>query len=448
MAGAPSVIRMPRHPLRALVRFADGSYIDRSACDAAFARMHRRDGIGDRIHLALACLGLFLICGPVTVTELAFAPLLVFFVIRVVNTGPVWIHGFGQPVVLAAVGLMVWGGVTLAWSADPMNGLDEIGRLRWLVLLGLVFPVIERRHTLVTALALGLIVAGMAQLLSGIEPFRGLFPARHPGRVTGWWDPVVAGSVQCGAVGMFLYPAVRGRGWARWIGGLGLAVALAGVLASGTRGAWVSTAVLLVIGVPLLLRGAAPGVRRGALGVFVVGVLVVVGVAVTQRAGLMIRVEQAATELHAAAAGDLNTSTGARVAVMGLAVETGLKRPWGLGAGGFQHAAIERFGPEHAAAGLAHAHSAPLHLFGTLGWIGLALGGLVAWVGLRNAMHEEAGSGMAGGLPLGIAGLLLAGLFDAVHLNTQTCALLGAMIALSPAYRPGRALPEAESVSG
>lgn len=447
VARAPSVIRMPRHPLRALVRFADGSYIDRAACDDAFARMHRRDRIGDHIHLALACLGLFLVCGPVTVTELAFAPLLVFFVVRVVNTGPVWIHGFGQPVVLAAVGLMALGGVTLAWSADPVHGLDEIGRLRWLVLLGLLFPVIERRDTLVTALALGLIVAGIAQLLSGLEALRPPFPTRHPGRVTGWWDPVVAGSVQCGAVGLFLYPAVRGRGWARRIGVLGLAVALAGVLASGTRGAWVSTGVLMVIGMPLVLRGAGPGVRRGALGVLIAGLMVVLGVLVTQREGLLIRVEQAGTELRAAAAGDLDTPTGARVAVMGLAVEAGLERPWGLGAGGFQRAATERFGPEHAAAGLAHAHSSPLHLFGTLGWIGLALGGLVAWVGLRNAMHEEAGAGLAGGLPLGIAGLLLAGLFDAVHLNTQTCALLGAMIALSPAYRPGRVLPAAAPVS-
>jgi hypothetical protein len=404
--------------------------------------MHRRDEIGDRIHLALACLGFFLVSGPVTVTELAFAPLLVFFVVRVVNTGPVWIHGFGQPSVLAAVGLMVWGGVTLAWSADPMHGLDEIGRLRWLVLLGLVFPVIERRGVLVTAMALGLIAAGIAQLLSGVEPFRGLFPPRHPGRVTGWWDPVVAGSVQCGAVGLFMYPALRGVGRARLIGGVGLAVALAGVLASGTRGAWIAAAILLAVGVPLSLRGAGPTMKRAALGVGLAGVLLLSAVGLAQREGLMIRVDQARAELAAATAGDLDSATGARVAVMGLALESGFQRPWGLGAGGFQTAVVERFGPDHAASGLAHAHSAPLHLFGTLGWVGLCLGGLWAWAALRNAAAGAAedptggADGLLRGLPLGIAGLLLAGLFDAVHLNTQTCALLGAMAALAPAYRP------------
>jgi hypothetical protein len=437
------VRRLPTSlPLRALTRFAGGSYIDRAACDAAFERMHRRDRIGDRIHLALACLGLFLVSGPVTVTELAFAPLLVFFVVRVMNTGPLWIHGFGQPSVLAAVGLMAWGCVTLAWSADPMHGLDEIGRLRWLVLLGLVFPVIERRGALVTALALGLTVAGMAQLLSGIEPFRGLFPARHPGRVTGWWDPVVAGSVQCGAAGLFLYPALRGVGRVRWIGGVGLAVALAGVLASGTRGAWIAAALLLVIGVPLTLRGAGKPMKLGAMGVGVIGLVLLGVVGLTQREGLIIRVEQARTELAAAAGGNLDSPTGARVAVMGLALESGLRRPWGTGAGGFQDAVVERFGPEHAAAGLAHAHSAPLHLFGTLGWLGLVLGGVWAWTVLRNAAVVEedpasVGGGLLRGLPLGIAGVLLAGLFDAVHLNVQTCALLGAMAALAPAYRPG-----------
>lgn len=426
-------------PLRALTRFAGGSYIDRAACDAAFERMHRRDGIGDRIHLALACLGLFLVSGPVTVTELAFAPLLVFFVVRVVNTGPVWIHGFGQPSVLVAVGLMAWGCVTLAWSADPMHGLEEIGRLRWLVLLGLIFPVIERRGALVTALAVGLIVAGIAQLLSGIDPFRAMFPARHPGRVTGWWDPVVAGSVQCGAVGLFLYPALRGVGRARWIGGVGLAVSLAGVLASGTRGAWIAAAILLVIGVPLALQGAGASMKRAALGVGLAGVLLLGIVAVTQRGGLMIRVDQARTELTAAAGGNLDSPTGARVVVMGLALESGLRRPWGLGAGGLQNAAVERFGPEHAAAWLAHAHSSPLHLFGTLGWVGLVLGGVWAWTALRNAggRADDPSGGLAGGLPLGIAGVLLAGLFDAVHLNVQTCALLGAMAALAPAYQPG-----------
>lgn len=420
-----------------LGRVAAGPWIDRPACDAAFGWMHAVDPRGDRLHLAAACLGMFLLAGPVTVTELAFAPLLVVFLLRWKSAGPVWIHGFGQPAVLVALGLMAWTGLSLAWSADRAQGLDELARLRWFLLPGLVFPAIAGRGPMVRALAAGLFVAGLAQLASGLGPLAPLFETRRPGRISGWWDPVVAGSVQCGAAGLFLAPALRGSGRGRWCATAGLAVAVAGVVASGTRGAWIACALLLLAGGIAAVRGASARTRRAAIGAGLAGCLLAAGVAVAQREGLAVRLTQARAELEAAAAGDLNTPTGGRLAVMGLAVEAGLRRPWGLGAGGLQPAATERFGPAHAASGLAHAHSSPLHLFGTLGLPGLALGGLLAWVMLRNALDAGALPGsLESGLPYAAAGVLLAGAFDAVHLNTQTCALLGALAALSPAYRP------------
>ncbi|MCC5823948.1 MAG: O-antigen ligase family protein [Phycisphaerales bacterium] len=441
---------MPR-PLHTLARFADGRYIDRPACDAAFTRMHRRDRVGDRLHLAFACLGLFLLAGPVTVTELAFAPLLVFFFVRVVNTGPLWVHAFGQPLILAALALMAWMLVTLAWSPDRANGLDEIGRLRWLVLGALIYPAIGHRRALTLALALGLIVGGIAQLLSGLDALRPPFETRAPGRITGWWNPVIAGSIQCAALGLFLPGAIRGVGRERWIGVLGLAIALAGLLASGTRGAWIAGAILLAVGVPLILRGSGRGgggAWRAAVGIGVGAVLLLAVVAFVQRDGLAYRVQEARAELAAAADGDLDTWTGARVAVMGFAIESGLRHPWGLGAGGLRASVERQLGPDHPAA-LPHAHSAPLHLFATLGWPGLCLGVLVAWIALRHARRDQPPDprrALEAGLPYAIAGLLLAGLFDAVHINTQTCAMLGALAALSPAYRPERE-PTAE-VSG
>ena len=426
-------------PFHALARFADGSYIDRPATDAAFARMHRRDAVGDRVHLALACLGLFLLAGPVTVTELAFAPLLVFFFVRAINTGPLWIHAFGQPAVLAGLALAAWLGITLAWSPDRAQGLDEIARLRWFLLVGLIYPAIERRHALTTALALGLIVAGLAQLASGFDALHPPFASSHPSRITGWWDPVVAGSVQVGALGLFLPAALRGVGRDRWIGTIGLTVAVAGLLASGTRGAWLSGGLLLLIAVPLILRGAGTRAKRTAGAVVLVGVVAVVLVGWSQRAGLALRVDQARTELAAAGGGDLDSPTGARIAVMALAAESGTARPWGLGAGGIRTAATARFGEGHAAAHLEHAHSSPLHLFGVGGPVALFLGALFAWTVLRSGVREtpaDPNRALEAGLPLAFAGLLLAGLFDAVHINTHTAALLGALAALCPAYRP------------
>lgn len=424
---------------RCVLGFVDGAYVDRAAAGAAFDRMHRQDSIGDRIHLALACLGLFLVAGPVTVTELAFAPLLVFFFIRVKNTGPLWIHGFGQPAVLAALGLAGWLGVTLLWSPDRAQGLDEIVRLRWFLLAGLLYPVIERRGTLVLALALGLIASGLAQLLSGLEALRPPFPFRHPGRVSGWWQPVVAGSMQVGAVGLFLPAALVGVGRARWIGGVGLAVALAGLLASGTRGAWLAGGVLVVVGAALVLRRAGRRDRLVAVGVLAGGLLAAGAVGLANRDGIALRLDQARAELAAAASGDLDTNTGGRLGVMRAAAGAGLARPWGLGAGGIKSGASERYGPDHAAV-LDHAHCTPLHLWGVGGVPAVVLAGLLYWTIIRAGVRagRAAGAGsLERGVPYAVGGLLLAGLFDAVHLNTHTGAMMGVVAALSPAWRPG-----------
>lgn len=420
-------------------RFVDGVYIDREAAEAAFGRMHRRDAIGDRIHLALACLGLFLVAGPVTVTELAFAPLLVFFVIRVKNTGPVWIHGFGQPAVLAALALAGWLGITLLWSPDRAQGLDEIVRLRWFLLVPLMYPVIERRGTLVLVLALGLIAAGAAQLLSGLDALRPPFAVRHPGRVSGWWQPVVAGSMQVGAIGLFLPAALVGAGRARWVGGVGLAVALAGLLASGTRGAWLAGGVLVVVGAVLVLRGAGRRDRLVGAGVLVGGLLAAGAVGLANRDGIALRLDQARAELAAAASGDLQSNTGGRLGVMRAAAGAGLAEPWGVGAGGIKAAAAERYGPDHAAV-MDHAHCTPLHLWGVGGVPAVALAGLLYWTIIRAGVRagRAAGAGsLERGVPYAAAGLLLAGMFDAVHLNTHTGAMMGLLAALSPAWWPG-----------
>jgi hypothetical protein len=417
------------------VGLLDGSYIDRPACAAAVDRMHERDAVGDRVHLWLACLGMFLVSGPTTVTELAFVPLAVFFVVRTLNIRGLWIHAVGQPVVLAVGLLAAWAALSLLWSRDVGQGLDEIVRLRWVLLVVLVFPAFERRGVLVRALAWGLIVAGLAQLASGWSGLRPPFEQRHPGRVSGWWDPVVAGTIQAAAVGLFLPAALRGVGRDRWLGLLGLGVALAGLVASGTRGAWVSTAVFLVVAVPWALRGADRRAWWGAMAVGVAGVLVLAGGAVVMRDGMAVRVGQARAELAAAVAGDLDSPTGARIAVMGAAWEAGVARPLGgAGAGSVNAVATDRLGPDHAAAGLEHAHSMWLHWFGTLGVPGVVLGGLVFVTAVRGA--GRAAGGLSGGswLPRGVGfalvSLAVAGLFDAVLINMQSCALFGALAAV------------------
>ena len=422
-----------------IMGFVDGSYVDRTSCDAAFARMHARDAIGDRVHLAFACLALVLLSGPTTVTEVAVAPLLVFFFVRVVNTFPVWIHAFCQPAVLATLGLFAWLALTLLWSPDPWQGLDELSRLRWFLLVAVVYPVIEHRRALVHALALGLMVASAAQLLSAVPGVREWFPFRHPGRVTGWWSPVVGGTIQAGAVGLFLAPALVGVGRARWIGVAGLALSLSGLLASGTRGAWVTSGVLLLIAVPVLLWRAGPGTRKSAGVVLAMVCIAGLAAGVVFRAGIALRVHQAVEEIRSAQAGQFASPTGARIAVMRMAIDEGLAHPIrGTGAGSVLPLAVERFGEEPAFM-LAHAHSTPAHLFMTGGVPALLLGALLFVVLLRNAWKHAPSDrrrSLELGIPFAVLGLLLASVFDVVLINMQVAALLGALAALSPAYMP------------
>ena len=424
--------------LSSLAGIIDGRYIDRPACDAAFERMHRRDALGDRIHLILGCLALIGICGPTTVGEIAVIPLLVFFVVRVVNTGPVWIHGFGQPAFLAALGLFGWLALTTAWSADPRQGWEELARMRWFLLLPLLFPVIERRGVLAGALAGGLIAASVAQLASGFEPFRGWFAFRHPGRVTGWWQPVVAGTIQVGAIGFFLPAAMAGRGRARLVGLVGLTLAGVGLIASGTRGAWLAAIGLLAVSGVLLWRGGSNRTRRSMLvagGVLAVGV---VAAGIVLRDGVMLRVDQARDEIRLAMDGRLDTPTGGRIAAMRAGVDAGLEHPVrGAGAGSFESVMAQRYPEGGDYLGLAHAHSTPVHLFATGGAPAVVLGGLLMVVLIRNAWRSTRDAeALERGVPFALIGLAIASVFDVVLVNSPVAALVEALAALGPAYRP------------
>ncbi len=418
----------------------DGSYVDRHACDAAFARMHARDAIGDRIHLATACLALFLLAGPTSAVEIGVIPLAVFFVVRTINVFPLWIHGFGQPAMLVALALFGWLSITLVWSRDPGMGITELDRMRWFLLIPLLFPVIEHRRALVHALAFGLIVASIAQLLSAVPGVREVFPFRHPGRITGWWSPVVGGTIQAGAVGLFIAPALVGAGRERWIGAVGLALSLSGLLASGTRGAWIAGGGLLAVAVPVLLWRSGPNARRRAGLVLLVACLAGIGAGLAFRDGIAIRVDQAIDEIRAAQAGEFASPTGARIALMRMSVDEGLGRPiTGHGAGSVLRLARDRFGEERGAFHLAHAHSTPAHLFVTGGVPALLLGAALFATILRNGSRRvpgDPGRALELGVPFGVLGIVLASVFDVVLINMQVAALLAAFAALSPACTP------------
>lgn len=439
----------PNGVLARCLGFVVGSYIDREGCDAGFERMHRRDAIGDRVMLLLGVGGMVCLFGPVTMTELAMIPLIVFFFVRVINTYPIWIHAFGQPTVLVALALVAWMFIALGWSEDRAHGLAEIGQLRWLFAMGFLFPIIEHRAKLIAAMCVGLVMGQAGQLLDAFDGF-GIGPIaslveNHDGRIAGWWHPVVGGGILVAAMGLHMPAALWGTGRTRWIGIAGLTISATGVLATGTRGAWGAAILLCVVGVVLMLVVRRVPIKRIAL----VGAIAAALVGVTGfviRDSIMIRIDETRAELREMEAGDYSSYSGRRVQMAQEAISAIRSHPvQGVGTGAF-----ESWCASQGQAYGAHAHNAPLHILATLGIVGGVLWLVLLVVVLVNAYRwgtRPGASPYAMGPMLAIVGLMLASLTDCVQINAQSVALLGVLIGLCPAYAPGAGIGQRSGAS-
>lgn len=419
--------------------FVTGSYIDRERCAAAFVRMHRRDAIGDRVMLGLGTLGLVCLFGPITMAEIAMIPLFVFFLVRVINTFPIWIHGFGQPSVLVSIVLLAWMGLALIWSEDRTQGLEEMGALRWLFAMGFLFPLIEKRGLLIGAMCIGIAIGQLGQVLDafdgfGIEPIAALVE-NHEGRIAGWWHPVVGGGILVAAMGLHMPAALWGSCRTRWIGIGGFTISAIGVLATGTRGAWGASVLLCVVGVVVMLFVRRVPLKRialvGALGALLVGVT---GFVI--RDSIMIRINETRAELQEIETGDFSSYSGRRVRMAQEAISAFQSHPiQGVGTGSF-----EPWCASQGQAYGAHAHNGALHVLATLGLVGGVIWAALLLVVLVNAYRWGMRPGAAAyamGPMLGIVGLLFASLTDCVQINAHSVAMLGILIGLCPAYAPG-----------
>jgi O-antigen ligase len=124
----------------------------------------------------------------------------------------------------------------------------------------------------------------------------------------------------------------------------------------------------------------------------------------------------------------------------------------GVGAGGYKKWTLEeihRHDPTITDAPIhSHCHSAPLQVAATTGLIGLALAGGVVIRALRGGFSELGPPGertglgsYAAGPAFAILGLMLAGLFDPVQINTQTGALLMTLMGMCLVSRPSKEEP-------
>ncbi len=445
--------RLPNRPKLPCLWFLNGSWIGRDKAELAFEEQLARVPRGMKIHAAIAAAVLALIPGPTSISEISVVVLLGFFLLRTPRTIRLWMHALGQPVPLLILGFVLWQFVTLIWSPDRQQGLDEIASNRWALLILLLWPVIGWRSRFIAALAIGFLLGNLAQLSQLFWAGEEWFPwVREPDRISGWWDPAVAGTLLTAALGLHLPAAIMGTGRTRILGLTGTIITLAALLATGTRGGWIAGFAL--VGSVMVIAIFVHQKRRTLL--VGLGVLVLAGIAagVVLRGPIASRVADARAEISAALNdGDYTTSTGARIAMAGWAVQAFADNPIkGVGAGGYQSWVenhLQASGIDPADRSIhAHAHNAILHIAATTGFVGLAFAAAIMicafWNAFSHLSRRTIGT-YAAGPAFALLGLLFVSAFDVVHINAQSAAILGVLFALTPTFIPKAAWRRADT---
>lgn len=395
-------------------------------------------------HIVVGVVWMVTACGPTSVVELGGAPLALLTLVRAAWVWRALVLAISHPAFVALAVWTGWRAVSLAWSPDPGQGLDQLGALRFAWSLPLLAPLAPVVGVLGVALAVGF-AAGNASQLSHALSGAGVawLPSwdRLAGRNSGWWDPVVGGTLLAGALGLHVAAALRARGAVRGVALAAAAITGLAILATGTRGAWLAGGGVGAVAVAIALRRAVARGRGGrgiAIGAGLAAAVLATGLAAGLWRPVADRALEARRELSAVVQeGDFGSFTGARLLMMWWSVQAFTERPvLGTGEGGYrswvgQNLEERGIDPADRHVG-AHPHTTYLQPLSATGAVG---GALFAWAlaatagaALRAWGHGRAyAAGAAGGL----VGLFCAGLFDPVHVNAQTAAMWMVLLALA-----------------
>lgn len=421
-----------------------------------------------RAHTVAACLSAGLATGPTSVAEMAIIPALLVFLATAHKTCFIWKRAFVDPMCLALLLFSAWVALGIAWSpgvmADSERGLDEFGVLRFFPVVLLVMPALHLSKTgrvrVVAALGVGLAIGELVQLLHawavlGHGPAVFDFGrARH--RISGYWDPAVAGTILTAGLGLHLPVALMGWGRPRRVALAASAATVAALLATGSRGGWVASGFLIVIASLVALVGAVrKGERTGrTLAGLAVLALVIVAGGVVFRGTITERVDKARSDFAEAARGDYSNADAARLAMAMAAVDAFRAHPVrGVGTGNYgpwarAHAQARGEEDERHPGTVArassihdHAHNTVLHVAATHGVVGLGLLLAVGLTAMRGAIVwvrcvPACGAGMSvlgtyrAGPLFALIGLFLMTPFDTLHVSASSAAVSGVVLAL------------------
>jgi O-antigen ligase len=451
MASPTSPTTRPKH-LASLLRLLDAPWIDQTRLDSLFSMRRQSDQLGTTVYAVCACLFLIAVSGPTSVAEFAGIPLWICFLAHLRRNRRLWTLAFIDPRFLLLLALAAWMALSLLWSPDPAQGFEELGALRWSWILIVLYPVLDQRRLLIAAYALGLLAGNATQLVHALQSTVNLeIFSRAPGRISGWWDPVVGGSILCAALGLHLAPAMMGTGRTRLLAIAAALASFAGIIATGSRGAWIAAAILIAITTLVAILRVHPR-KRALVPAAAIASLLIIALSATawtmRDSPLASRITTGYQEVRSALSnGQYNSDTGARIYMNMRAAQAFASHPvQGVGAGGYR-TWVNDYDPQHADIAHDHAHSAPLHAAATLGLVGLTLNTLLLIAVFRGALHacNQQPSEEDPQTPLGtysagpifaLTGLLLVGFFDTVQINAATAAQLAILITLCPPVLP------------
>lgn len=436
-------------------------WIDRAGARAAFERPGQP--LIERLHVAAGCAWCAMLAGKMTMVEIAAAgPGLMFLVSMFTPKARGTLKYLAvQPLVWMLAAWVAWSVLTLAWSPDPRRGIDQIGTVRFALVMLTLWPVMGCRRWFIGAMAAGFLALNLGQAVSVIGHRAGVAWLElkiQDGRYGGWLPAVYAGEMLVAALGLHLPAALMGRGRARWFARAACVATLAGIVASGTRGAWISAAGLVVIaglvGAWRWRSGSSraapgPGAARGlrivlaaVVTLLIAGAGVAIGPLVVKRVG-QVRDEIA----RAIDTGDFDSDNGARLMMAAWAWRAFTENPVrGIGVGGFLAWVGEHHEARHEAVWKrieavdhGHCHNGVLQAAATMGVPGVALlvsmAGCAIWWAFAGLGRERLGTYDAGPA-FALIGLALLWPFDAIYVNAQPSAVLFTLLALSQAWRP------------
>jgi len=419
-------------------------WIDRARVDRAFDRQREERPAGIIAHSTIAAICIALFVAPTTFGEFAAGTLAVFYLLRLPRTFRIAVACLLQPMTLLIFLWVFWLWLSLQWTPNVSQGLDELASNRWALSIFFLWPVIANRRWFIAALAVGFLLANLAQGFQFVFNDADWMPwHREPNRYPGWYDAAVGGSLLTAALGLHLPAAIMGRGRTRLIAIAAAVVTLAGIALTGTRGAWIASTALL--GCTVLVALVMSPRRRTVFATLGVLAVAAVAVGLLFRTPIVNRVNEARTEITAAFEdGNYTSPTGARIAMAGHAIEAFAAHPIrGVGAGGYktwvdQHLVDSGIDPADRFVA-DHAHNALLQVAATTGLVGLALAACFLALAFRNTFCrlDRTTIGTYAAAPgFALLGLLLVSAFDVVHMNAQTAAVIGVLLAVTPTFVP------------